>query len=201
MINTNYPFMVEFTGSPEAGKTTCIQNLLNRFNSETKLKVHVICESAEIVDKKIPKGSFETHLSMRLMTLNKIIEAKYNPSYDIVLIDRGLLDGIIFTLMFLFRNMDRYNECSSLINLLDSVKEKLSPNLLIILKSSPDISIERKGHEGRLVNTDFIKSYNSLLDVFEKTVQIPHHIIDTSFSTKLEISNMISDYIINEMAK
>ena len=200
MKNTKYPFMVEFTGSPEAGKTTCIQNLINRFN-ETNLKVHVIRESAEVVDKNIPKGSFESHLSMRLLTLNKIIEAKYNSSYDIVLIDRGLIDGVIFTLMFLIRNMDCFDECSNLIDLLLSLKKSLLPDFLVILESSPDVSIKRKGHEGRLVNNDFIKNYNALLNAFEKNAQIPHCLIDTSFSTKIEITNVVFNYITEEMAK
>ena len=31
-MNTKYPFLVEFTGTPEAGKTTCIKTILNRFS-------------------------------------------------------------------------------------------------------------------------------------------------------------------------
>lgn len=197
MKNTKYPFMVEFTGSPEAGKTTCIKSILARFDEN--LKVGYIVESAEIVDKNIPKGSFYSHLSMRLTTINKIIEAKYSDC-DIVLIDRGIIDGIFFTIKFLTENPSDYSNCAQLISLLNSLKDIL-PNFLLIFKTSPEIAIQRKGHEGSIVTLKFVEEYNRLLDSFEKEIKVPHFVVDTSYMLKKEKEEKVYNLIINEYGK
>ena len=200
MSNTKYPFMVEFSGSPEAGKTTCIKNLINRFTLRG-LKVRYIVESAEIVDKNIPYASFEAHLSMRFITLNQIIGAKYSSEYDIILIDRGLIDGIVFTLQFLSHRVDSCYQYTELINFLDSLKCCLSPDFLLIFKASPDVSIKRKGREGRIVNNNFLEEYNTLLDDFKKSLTIPYEVIDTSSYSKEIVADIAFNLIMSEMSK
>lgn len=197
-MNTNYPFMVEFTGSPEAGKTTCINTLLQRF-SDCGLKVKYIQESAEIIScSSIPKKSFDAHISMRLLSIINILKAKYE-NYDLVLIDRGLIDGIFYTIKFLADNTDNYDECSRLINLLDCLKSSISPDLLVIFKVSPEISIKRKGHEGTIVNLSFCKEYNRLLDSFLTSLESPYTVVDTSNLSKEEVSNIVFNKITDKL--
>ncbi len=201
MSNTKYPFMVEFIGSPEAGKTTCIKTILNRFSKEKGLSVQYIQESAELVrNSNIPRGHFEAHLSMRLKTIDKIINSKYG-NFDLVLIDRGLLDGIFYTTKFMLDNPDNYTECQRLIELLDCLKTSLTPNLLFIFKVTPEISIERKGHEGHLVTLSFCKNFNILLDSFKKSITSPNFLIDTTTLSKEEVSDTVYSLILNEFEK
>lgn len=199
-MNTKYPFLVEFTGTPEAGKTTCIKTILNRF-SENGISVQYIQESAEIVSySNIPKKSFEAHLSMRLKTIDKIINAKYE-NYDLVLIDRGLLDGIFYTMKFLVDNPNNYNECQKLIELLDCLKTKIAPNLLVIFKAQPETAIKRKGHEGSLVNLSFCKDFNTLLVSFQQSLSSPNVLINTDELSKKQVADIVYDLIINEYEK
>lgn len=93
---------VEFTGTPESGKTTCIKRLIEHFE-KLGYKVGFIQESAEIVPKNIPKGHFDGHLWMRLHSLENILEKKHSEC-DILLIDRGVIDGIFYTYLYLSRN-------------------------------------------------------------------------------------------------
>lgn len=52
------PLLIEFTGTPEAGKTTTLRMLQDSLIAEG-LKVEIIRESAEIVPAEIPKGDFD----------------------------------------------------------------------------------------------------------------------------------------------
>lgn len=199
-MNTKYPFLVEFTGTPEAGKTTCIKTILNRF-SENGISAQYIQESAEIVgSSNIPKKSFEAHLSMWLKTIDKIINAKYE-NYDLILIDRGLLDGIFYTMKFLADNPNNYNECQKLIELLDCLKTKIAPNLLVIFKVQPETAIKRKGHEGSLVNLSFCKDFNTLLDSFQQSLSSPNVLINTDEFSKEQVADTVYNLIINEYEK
>lgn len=199
-MSTKYPFMVEFTGSPEAGKTTCIKTILERL-TEQGLTVKYIQESAEIVsNSNIPKRSFEAHLSMRLLTVYNILNAKYE-NYDLVLIDRGLLDGIFYTMKFLADNLDNFDKCNELIKLLDCLKTSICPDLLVIFKVNPETAIERKGHEGSIVNLSFVKDYNTLLDTFQNTLSSPNVLIDTSELSREEVANSVLDLITSEIEK
>ena len=85
------PFMVEFTGTPESGKTTTIKNLSNKLISNG-YEVTVLQESAERLPTEIPKGTWNANLWMHFQTTAEILRASYIKA-DIILIDRGLLDS------------------------------------------------------------------------------------------------------------
>lgn len=93
------PFMVEFTGTPEAGKTTSIGNVANNLKS-MGYKVAILKESAEKLPKEIPKGSWEANLWMHYQTQAGLLRAKFMEA-DIVLIDRGLIDSKFYGKKFL----------------------------------------------------------------------------------------------------
>lgn len=67
------PFMIEFIGTPEAGKTTTIHRLKDLLLTQ-KYSVNLVRESAEIVPTSFPKGSTEAHFWMRLTTARSILE-------------------------------------------------------------------------------------------------------------------------------
>lgn len=70
------PFVIEFTGTPEAGKTTSITNVSNALLS-MGYKVSVLRESAEKLPKEIPKGIWDANLWMNHQTQAGLIRAKY----------------------------------------------------------------------------------------------------------------------------
>lgn len=81
------PFMVEFTGTPEAGKTTVIGNISNKLLN-LGYSVLVLKESAEKLPDEIPKGTWDANLWMHYQTQSGVLKAMYSKA-DIVLIDRG----------------------------------------------------------------------------------------------------------------
>ena len=112
------PVLVEFTGTPEAGKTTTISSVYKQLIA-MGYNVRIYPESAEITPSYIPKGSNDFKLWIDADTFKHIIEAKYLTNYDIVIkvsINRRGGEGRIVTHEF----VKSYN--TLLNNFLDSVK-------------------------------------------------------------------------------
>ncbi len=179
---------VEFTGTPAAGKTTCINKMMDHF-TKSGYKVGFVQESAEITPKNFPKGCFDSHLWMRLHSLENILVEKYSEC-DILLIDRGVIDGIFYTYLFLSRNPKDEEKCFALIQFLHRL-DFLLPNFLFIFTSDPEISVKRKGREGILVTLDCIKKYNQLLSNFLPEINVPYKLIDSSNLIKDEVFTIV----------
>jgi GTPase SAR1 family protein len=95
------PFTVEFLGTPEAGKTTVINQICRE--STNRDKITYVRESAEITPNYFAKGSMQAHFWMRLTTAKKLLEKNFSSSADsIILVDRGIVDSI-----FLITTMER----------------------------------------------------------------------------------------------
>ena len=151
------PFMVEFTGTPESGKTTTIKNLSNKLISNG-YEVTVLQESAERLPTEIPKGTWNANLWMHFQTTAEILRASYIKA-DIILIDRGLLDSNFYGKKFLWEGIatkEQYEKFKS------QFIEELFPDFLIALTVSPLTAIKRRGGAGHLVNENYINRYNDL---------------------------------------
>ena len=94
------PLMVEFTGTPEAGKTTAVRSVANKLLN-LGYNVSILKESAENLPIEIPKGTWDANLWMHYQTQSGLIKASYFNS-DIVLIDRGLIDSMFYGKKFLW---------------------------------------------------------------------------------------------------
>lgn len=197
--SAQYPFMVEFTGTPEAGKTTCIQDVTRMLEADN-LKVSYVRESAEDIPKSLDRMSFDLHLFMRLNTVMSIIRNSYETQCDILLIDRGILDGIFFTKKFIEDKPDWACECNGLITMLDSLNFLL-PSVSLILSCSPKVAIERKGGEGRIVTHEFIANYNKLLQNTYFSSQVVCYRIDTSYLTTTQTATKAYNIIKSEYKK
>ena len=198
--SSRYPFMVEFTGTPEAGKTTCILEVKRRLEAE-KLKVSMVRESAEIIPEDVyPKGSFVAHLSMRLTTVMSILETSLKDKCNILLIDRGILDGIFFTKKYIEDNPQWTKECEGLISMLDSFSFLL-PNISLIFTCSSEVAIKRRGGEGRLVTHKFIEDYNKLLLRSDFSPYVVKYRIDTTEQSQDEIARKVMNIIKGEYKK
>ena len=189
------PIMIEFTGTPEAGKTTVIRALKKQLE-EQGVNVKLIQESAELQPSDIPKGSWDAHLWMRYITCANILHSIYIPC-DIVIIDRGVID-LQFWGLKSFRN----HECTieEYISYMGMFTSKFYPDYLIALSVTPEVSLLRRGGPGRIVNYEFLKEYNELLHSFYETIKVPKTLINTSDKS---IDNVVSETynIINQLLK
>lgn len=179
------PFIVEFTGTPEAGKTTCINNVLEIFQ-ENGIKTEYIQESAELLPSHIQKKTFEASFWMCNNTIEAIKTRLEINNSDIIFIDRGLCDASFYSYLygnnFSSHELKKYNE---LVN--DNLA--LSPNLLMVFTVDPKIAIHRRGGEGRIVTKDYVENYNmQLINYFKNHSNPKSTFVDTTTLKEEEVA-------------
>lgn len=188
------PFMVEFTGTPEAGKTTAIGNVADLL-SEKGYQVKTLSESAEKLPQEIPKGTSQANLWMHYQTQAGILKAQFFNA-DIVLIDRGLVDSNFYGKKFLWENVYTKEEYEKFRK---QFMDELFPDFLVALTVAEQASISRRGGEGRLVNMEYLKKYNAQFYKYYDEIEVPKTIIDTTNLNVAEMNKMIFSEIVRRL--
>lgn len=85
------PFMIEFTGSPDSGKTTCIKEL-DKLLHRSDFRVFIPQEGAEVI-RHIDRNTPEYNIRTGTYALNMLIDFAHGHMYDIVIFDRGIFDA------------------------------------------------------------------------------------------------------------
>lgn len=192
MLVSRRTFMVEFSGTPEAGKTTTINTVANIMRN-ANYRVIVLRESAESLPDEIAKGTFQANMWMHFITQAGLLKAVHADA-DIALIDRGIVDSEFYGQKFLSEggcSKDEYEEFER------TFLQCLKPDLFITLMVTPEEAIKRRGGEGRLVNREYVRKYNEAYLKFFRTVQYPKVLINTEMKEPSEVSKQVSDIILN----
>ena len=192
MLVSRKPFMVEFSGPPEAGKTTPINTVANIMRN-ANYRVIVLRESAESLPDEIAKGTFQANMWMHFITQAGLLKAVHADA-DIALIDRGIVDSEFYGQKFLLEggcSKDEYEEFER------TFLQCLKPDLFITLMVTPEEAIKRRGGEGRLVNREYVRKYNEAYLKYFRTVQYPKELINTEMKEPCEVSKQVSDIILN----
>ena len=187
---TGRPWNIEFTGTPEAGKTTQLK-VISSWLREKGFHVVTVRESAEIVPTCLKKGSVEANRWMRLKTMEDLICANASNA-DFVISDRGLIDGFIWQKLFLLKEMISLEE--DLGYKLWATQVGFSPDIVFHFHISPNLSIERRGGEGKITTRTFVEHYNSIVNQFFNSYPGMVYSIDASQSLE-QVSNMLKDII------
>ena len=193
-MNKRKPFIVEFTGTPEAGKTTVI-HLLYKQLSEMGYNVKFYPESAENAPKNFPKWCTEEKLWINFDTLKNVLEAQYLSDYDIIIFDRGTIDRTFWIYLDCVYCQDIPYQTSYLKELADNY----SPDLLIAFYVSEDESIKRRGGEGRLVTKEFVSTYNRLFKTFINPLKINKVIVNTDNKSIEEVLKLVEKSILEHL--
>lgn len=188
------PFMVEFTGTPEAGKTTAIKNVANKLIT-AGYKVVTLQESAEKLPSEIPKGSWNANLWMHLQTTAEILRASYVDA-DIILLDRGLIDSDFYGKKFLWENEIKEKQYR---RFKKQFIDELFPDFLVACIVSPETAIKRRGGAGRLVNERYIRRYNELFRRYYDEIVCRKAVIDTGSLSVYEMNDQIFKIIMENI--
>lgn len=85
------PFFVEFTGSPDSGKTTAIDELYKFFKT-LKFRVLRPQEGAEVI-QHVPRTTPLYNIRTGQYAVNQLIDYSHGHLYDLVLFDRCVFDA------------------------------------------------------------------------------------------------------------
>jgi len=188
------PFMVELTGTPEAGKTTSISNVANNLK-KLGYRVSILKESAESLPEEIPKGTWYANLWMHYQTQSGLLKAKFFDT-DIVLIDRGLIDSNFYKKKFLWEGTCTEEEYKKFRM---QFMEELFPDFLVALMVPPEIALQRRGGEGHLVNEQYIRKYNEMFSKYYEELECPKELINTANLNVYEMNQRILTVILENL--
>ena len=188
------PFLVEFSGTPEAGKTTAIRNVAKILESRG-YKVIIQRESAEILPEEIPKGSFDANMWMHFMTQAELMKVMYSKA-DIILSDRGVMDTSCFAYKFFRENACTKEQYEQFLKM---VLSDLFPNLFIAFIVSPKEAIRRRGGEGRIVNEKYVRNYNNIFIEYYNNVCIPKMLFTTDHIDAENLAKMIAKILVEKL--
>jgi predicted NUDIX family phosphoesterase/thymidylate kinase len=88
------PFIIEFAGTPKSGKTTTI-GAIHQFLKRNGVMVQTFQERASVAPL-LDKGTAFFNTWVTCATLNGIIEALEDEKLDVLILDRGLFDGLVW---------------------------------------------------------------------------------------------------------
>lgn len=132
-------------------------------------------------------------------TMNSILKAQHLPNYDIILIDRGIMDLQVWNYYhYIFGNIDE--ECYKVWSSLPRICGLHHPELVFCLTTTPEESIKRRGGEGRIVTKKFIKEYNIAIRYAIRKCEDPIFTLDTTNITKIEKVSIILNQILKKLS-
>ena len=149
------PVVVEFAGTPKAGKTTTLNTLL-AFLKRCGFKVEVVVERASVCpirDKKHANFNIWTACT----TLSQILEKTQNPPQaedpdkppqtddpDVLILDRGLFDSVAWLAMMerMARIKKEEREAAEKFLLLPDWRKRISG--VIVMLASPEDAMQRE---------------------------------------------------------
>lgn len=155
------PIFVELIGTPKSGKTTLLTKLTGLFhkNGITYEAKQETAEYNPIENKDLE----EYNIWMFMEIMKNISEDTSNPSPRIIVYDRGMLDRIPWLDVAVEDGSIPVEDSMHLKQLFQTKFFQRYKPIAINLITSPEISIKRKGKEGRLVNRKVLQKLNGYL--------------------------------------
>ena len=155
LSQTDGPIFIELIGTPKSGKTSLLGQLEKAFQTSS-VPLSTRQETAEY--NPIENKEIEEYNIWMLMELMKNLSADLSDKTPrIIVYDRGILDRLPW--LDLSKSMSEKD--TAIIKQLYNTDfvQKYKPISYCFI-TSPEISIQRKGKPGRLVNTQTIEAFN-----------------------------------------
>lgn len=187
-----HPIVIEFSGSPKSGKTSCI-NSLYIFLKRNGFNVDVVQERASVCpvsDKQSPMFNIWTSC-MSLANMIGTYENKKN-SVDVLILDRGIFDALCwFEWLSRNRKMEReLKQRAENFLLHKDFVQKI--DIVFVFKASPEVSIHREyanlltSKMGTIMNPTVLEDYLASIAITKK-----NH--GNAFHDVIEIDTSIKD--------
>lgn len=196
------PIVIEFSGSPKAGKTSCI-NSLELFLKRNGFSVKIVQERASVCpvsDKQSPMFNLWTACTS-LAGLIGTLEDKKN-QVDVLILDRGIFDALCWFQWLVCNGKmeEKQKEVTENFLLMDELVKCI--DIVFAFCAKPDISIEREyatlltDKLGSIMNKKVLSEY---LDAIERTINNKGNFFHKVF--RIETSDKNQDEVGKEVTK
>ena len=165
------PLVIEFTGTPNSGKTSAI-HATKAYLEELGYKVKIFQENAEVVPKEIPKKTWERNMWIAAGQLQSLIEAKYFDG-DVVLLDRGFWDALCWIDILVSQHICNVEQAEIAVSFIadEALSMNIIPDFLFVMDVSTPESLKRRmlqenAEKPVLSNESFIANYKVCMSYF-----------------------------------
>lgn len=200
------PIVIEFSGSPKAGKTSCI-NSLAIFLKRNRFQVEIINERASVCpvsNKQSPMFNIWTSC-MSISGMIGILERK-NTNCDVLILDRGIFDSLCWFHWLSSNNLMESKQRDSVESFLmtDALTSRI--DIIFAFSAAPKTSIEREyanlltDEPGTIMNIDVLQDYlNSIQATIQEKRSYFHSIveIDTTDKNQDEVGKEVTEKTLN----
>lgn len=163
------PIVIEFCGSPKAGKTSCI-NSLNIFLKRNGFKTAILSEQASfspISDKHNPVFNVWTCSSAINEINEKMDKAQHGEEIDVIISDRGIFDALCWFKWLKSQHHMNKKEYKILTEFATLYRWQKNIDLVYVFMVSPEESIKREyanlltNKRGSIMREDVLEQYLS----------------------------------------
>lgn len=167
LIKSNRPFLIEFAGTPKAGKTISTE-ALRLFLKRNGFKVYVVTEKAAI-SQISRKDHIFFNIANVCKTLAEILET-LERKYHIIIIDRGLFDTLSWVEWFVTNGRLSQEEKGVIQQFLLMEKWLSLIDIVFLLKVNPKEAMKREFKDmltrksGSIMNDKALSQLNNSID-------------------------------------
>ena len=194
VINSDKPLFIELVGTPKSGKTTLKKAIQNAFDTKG-IPLITRRETAEY--NPIPKEDENYNFWMILELMRNVSEDLSNAKGKVVLYDRGMIDRIPWMKYDISQGKMKEEDYRRIIEIYKSNYLRGYKPLTQVFFTSPELSILRKGTEGRFVNTPTLTRYNSILSQELGTIRNIASRTNVTFTDRYQ--GRINDFLIDQI--
>lgn len=188
------PRIVEISGLPSSGKTTLVNNLF-RFFEKNGYKCRIIPESATEIKKEGMSGEEKLSLNFFLMTIlrtaEEILRVDGEDDLDFILVDRGLLDRLIWNEWMVREVLIDRNSFTILKMFIEYVySEHSNWKTIILLISFQEAMRRHRQRSGTVLNRSYFANMKNIYKdkkIFKDLYQSSIILLDTSNLSKHKI--------------
>lgn len=214
VLDNKKPYVIEFTGTPRTGKTTLIKNIEDFFKkcnfSVTVLEEFTTSDRYKKEIKPRLKNKYENIVNMEIPKyVLEDLNTAINKKPDVILIDRSLLDRMIWVeRLYNKEGISKENYDNYIKEYIPIIRNKINiiigtyTDSLTALKRDykSNLSLEKR----RFLSKKNVDEYNSALvnvNKISKNNNINFNMYDTTMKSEREVSFEIIDAILSDMRR
>ena len=162
------PIVIEFSGSPKAGKTTAI-GVLSLFFRRNGFRVETFTERASIAPIPNKKGHPDFNVWVSCASLQGLIES-LDKNLDLFILDRGIFDAVVWNNLLARTGKITPQEAAIMEAFFTMERWTRLVDLVCVMKCDPKKSIEREyanqltGKGGTIMDGSILNQLNLAID-------------------------------------
>ncbi|MGH7814811.1 MAG: hypothetical protein ACREQI_12505 [Candidatus Binataceae bacterium] len=200
------PLFIEFAGTPKSGKTTTL-SAIHQFLKRSGVTVRTFQERASVAPL-LDKGTAFFNIWVTGATLNGMIEALEEEKLDVLILDRGLFDGLVWIDWQEKIHRLSSSEANTFRSFILTPRWRDLVDVVLVMHCSPSASLEREHakqitlRRGSIMNmTTLAQLRNHYLDAarrYRKEFKVIK-VLDSTRGQEMSLITEVGQFVLREL--